>query len=246
MQNTVITFLGSGDAFGSGGRFQACILIDCAGNRMLLDCGASSLIAMKKFGVDPNSINFILISHLHGDHFGGIPFFILDAQFSNRTIPLTIAGPTGAEARVKKSMEVLFARSSETRRKYKIEYLEVLPGAHCELGSYRIAAVHAIHPTGAPSYAYRIEGNGRIIGYSGDTEWTDDLVKISDGADAFICESFFFEKRAHYHINYKFLLEKRTQLGCKRIILTHLGIEMLQRLTEIQMECAEDGMVIEL
>ena len=79
-----VQFLGSGDAFGSGGRFQACIHVHAPYTNLLLDCGASSVIAMKRFGVAPNDIDAILISHVHGDHFGGIPFFILDAQFLSR------------------------------------------------------------------------------------------------------------------------------------------------------------------
>jgi len=89
-----LTFLGSGDAFGSGGRFNTCMLVETATTRFLIDCGASSLIAMKRTGITPNSIETILVSHLHGDHFGGLPFFILDPQFfSKRTVPLTDAGP---------------------------------------------------------------------------------------------------------------------------------------------------------
>jgi ribonuclease BN (tRNA processing enzyme) len=61
-------------------------------------------------------LDIILLSHLHGDHFGGLPFLILDAQFSRRTRPLVIAGPPGVEARVRDAMEVLFPGSSAVQR----------------------------------------------------------------------------------------------------------------------------------
>ena len=87
-----VRVLGSGDAFGSGGRYQTCFAIEAPSATFLLDCGASSLIAMKRFGVSPSAIETILVTHLHGDHFGGILFFILDAQFvSKRRTPLTVA-----------------------------------------------------------------------------------------------------------------------------------------------------------
>jgi ribonuclease BN (tRNA processing enzyme) len=75
-----VRFVGSGDAFGSGGRFQACILLHAPAQDgdVLLDCGASSLVALKQQRQDPNRIVLVLVSHLHGDHFGGLPFLILD------------------------------------------------------------------------------------------------------------------------------------------------------------------------
>ena len=86
-----VTFAGSGDAFGSGGRYQACIHIQRPDGfpAVLLDCGATSLSALKHLRLDPGAVEAVFVSHLHGDHFGGLPFLILDGQFSRRTAPLT-------------------------------------------------------------------------------------------------------------------------------------------------------------
>src|SRR5215216_441431 len=107
-----VRFLGSGDAFGSGGRFQACISVRAHEAHVLLDCGATTLVAMRRLGVDPGSVDAVVVSHLHGDHFGGLPFLVLDAQFSRRERPLVVAGPPGVEERVRAAMEVLFPGSS--------------------------------------------------------------------------------------------------------------------------------------
>jgi ribonuclease BN (tRNA processing enzyme) len=102
------------------------------------------------------------------------------------------------------------------------------------------------HASGAPSYALRIEYGGKVITYSGDTEWTDALLDAARGADLFICEAYFFDKNIPYHLNYQTLREHCHQLRCQRLILTHMGPEMLGRLREVEFECAEDGKVVVL
>src|SRR5215471_14106766 len=120
-----LRFIGCGDAFGSGGRFNTCFRVTTSTTNFLIDCGASSLVAMRKLGVEPNSIPTIFITHLHGDHFGGLPFFILDAQFaSRRAVPLTIAGPPGLKQRLTDAMEVLFPGSSTIERRFAVEIVE--------------------------------------------------------------------------------------------------------------------------
>lgn len=117
-----VTLLGSGDAFGSGGRFQACVSLSAGPARHLIDRGASSLIAMRRSDLAPNWARAILLTHLHGDHFGGVPFFIPDAQLnSRRTAPIVVAGPLGPKRRIEEAMEVLFPGSSGGRRRLEVE-----------------------------------------------------------------------------------------------------------------------------
>ncbi len=241
MSQVEILFLGSGDAFGSGGRFQTCFHVRAEATQFLIDCGASSLIAMKRFGVDPSSLDIILLSHLHGDHFGGLPFLILDAQFSRRTRPLVIAGPPGVEARVRDAMEVLFPGSSAVQRKFIMQFAELAEGSETVLGPLSVIPYRVVHPSGAPSFALRVTCEGKVIGYSGDTEWTDTLVQAARGADLFICEAYVFEKKIKYHLDYRTLMDRRTQLGCRRLMLTHMSDDMLQRLQGLDADWAEDG-----
>ncbi len=79
-----VRFAGSGDAFGSGGRWQTCIHLSGEGQVLLVDCGVTSLVALKAQGLDPDAVDSVAVTHLHGDHFGGLPFLILDGQFSRR------------------------------------------------------------------------------------------------------------------------------------------------------------------
>ncbi len=246
MGQVEVRFLGSGDAVGSGGRFQTCILVQGADQNFLIDCGASSLIAMRRFGVDPGKVDQILVSHLHGDHFGGIPFLILDAQFSRRDKPLLVAGPPGVEERVKEAMEVFFPGSSKVERKFNVEFAELPERTRTSVGPLAVNSYPVIHPSGAPSLALRVEYSGKIVAYSGDTEWTGALVEAASGADLFICEAYFFEKKIKYHLDYKTILDERARLGCRRIIVTHMNRDMLSRLGELDLEWAEDGKLVTL
>jgi ribonuclease BN (tRNA processing enzyme) len=241
-----LTFLGSGDAFASGGRFNACLHLDGGGEPMLLDCGATGLVALKRAGIEPASIGWVALSHLHGDHFAGLPWMILDGQFAKRTKPLVIAGPPGTRDRLTQAFEALYPGAAGTDRPFETRTVELSERAQHEVGPARITPFEVLHGSGAPAYALRVEYGEKVIAYSGDTEWTDALVEVAQGADVFVCECNFFEKEAPGHMNHRTLVEKREQLGCERIVITHMSDDMLARLDETPFEPAADGAVIVL
>jgi len=242
-----MTFLGSGDAFGSGGRMNACFLVEADSTRFLIDCGASTLIAMRRHDIDPNDIDSILVSHLHGDHFGGIPFLVLDSQFvSDRTDPLTIAGPPGTAERVEQAMEVFFPGSSGGDHGFELEIVEMQPDTAHDIGEVRVTPYLVSHPSGAPPFALRIECAGRVIAYTGDTAWTDSLIEAGRGADILIAEAYFYDKAVGHHLDYGTLTARIDDIAPKRFVITHMSAEMLARLDSLDCEFAEDGKTIEL
>ncbi len=236
-----VRFLGSGDAFGSGGRFQTCIQLEVGASQVLLDCGASSLIAMRRFGVDPQAIDTVILSHLHGDHFGGVPFLILDGQFQRRTRPLLVASPPGVEKRMREAMEVFFPGSTRIERKFETRFVELADRVAIAVGPVSVTGFEVSHASGAPPFALRVAGEGKLVTYSGDTEWTESLVDAARGADLFIAEALFYDKRVKYHLDLATLLQHRARLECRRLVLTHMGEDMLRRLGGLGVEAAEDG-----
>jgi ribonuclease BN (tRNA processing enzyme) len=242
-----VQFLGSGDAFGSGGRMQTCILLHAEGTRILVDCGTTALIAMRRFGVDPNDISAIVLTHLHGDHFGGIPFFILDGQLvSKRTSSLLIAGPPSTRERLFQAMEVLFPGSSTVQRGFSVEVVSLQPGPPERIGPFVVTPHLVNHASGAPAYALRFESAGKAIAYSGDTEWTAGVAAAGHDADLFIAEAYFYDKPIRYHLDYATLVAQLPTFNPKRVVLTHASAEMLKHVREIRHEMAQDGMVIEV
>ena len=243
-----LRFLGSGDAFGSGGRFHTCFYVERSGAQpFLIDFGASSLIAMKRFGIDPGAVGTILVTHLHGDHFGGLPFFLLDAHLvARRTAPLTLAGPPGFKARLETAMECFFPGSTSIPARFELTVRELAAEERHAIGGLAVTPFEVRHFSGAPPYAYRIEADGKVLTYSGDTEWAETLVPAARGADLFICEAYFFDKKVKWHIDYATLKGRLAEIGAKRTILTHMSAELLGRLGEVALETAEDGKWVEV
>lgn len=213
---------------------------------MLLDCGASSLVAMKRASVEPAEIETVALTHLHGDHFGGVPFLILDAQFRRRERPLLVAGPPGTEERLGAAMEVLFPDSSRAERSFDVSVVELEPSTPLDVGPATVTAFPVEHASGAPAYALRVALEGKQIVYSGDTQWTETLRDAAREADLFVCEAYFFQKKVRYHLDYRTLEAHLHELDCKRIVLTHRSEDMLRRAGEVDLECADDGLTLEL
>jgi ribonuclease BN (tRNA processing enzyme) len=202
---------------------------------------------MKRFGVDPLLVDTILLTHLHGDHFGGLPFFIMESQYvSGRRKPLVVAGPPGLEARIFEAMEVLYPGSSQTHREFTLELVEFTNEDATTIEPLVVTPYSVVHPSGAPSYALRVACDGKVIAYSGDTEWTDALVQAAHEADLFICDCYFFEKGGWYHLDYQTLMNHRAELECRRLILTHMNDDMLRKLGSLDIEGAEDGKIVVL
>src|ERR671935_1881940 len=124
-----VRFVGTGDSFGSGGRFQTCIVVDGPRSRFAIDFGASSLIALAQQGIEHNSLDAILLTHLHGDHCGGVPFLLIDAMLAaKRARPLTIAGPLELHGRMDEIREALFPGSHVMAPKFPLHWIEMEPG----------------------------------------------------------------------------------------------------------------------
>lgn len=245
-----LTIVGSGDAFGSGGRLQTCYHVAGAGEDVLIDCGATALIGMQQLGLDPDRVSTIFISHLHGDHFAGLVWFLLHSNFvSQRTAPLTITGPAGIAQRFATAAESLFPGSTAIRKRFDMRFIEYAEGLPLDVGPARVTAFEVRHPSGAPPYALRVEIGGKTVGFSGDTIWVDSLLGAAKGADLFISECFSFEAQIGYHMTWRDVEKNLDRLGAKRVLLTHMSAEMLanrEHVRDSRVLLAEDGMRIDI
>ncbi len=242
-----LVFVGTGDAFGAGGRRQSALLLRTPGGTVLIDCGATTSGGLAKLGVARGEIDAILISHFHGDHFAGIPFLLLGALYEDeRKHPLTIAGPPGIEAHVRALAEAMGYALDERQWTFPIRFEELRPGREREIGPLRVDAFEVFHQPHTAPHGLAVRFGTRRLVYSGDTGFFPGFADRVGEADLFVCECTYLENDFPYHISHRDLVARKHEFRCQRILLTHLGEEMLPHRGRAAFETADDGLRVTL
>lgn len=241
-----LTVIGCGDAFASSGRFNTSFLLEQNGKKILVDCGASTLIRLKQLGISVLDIQTIIITHFHGDHFGGIPFFVLSSQIEHqRKGGFTIIGPTGIKEKVFQLQEGLYPGTSgliDTLGVVFKEFQDSQKQLHEDLEIYARKVTHA--PPSNP-HGVKISWAGKTFAFSGDTEWNDSLIDLAQESDAFVIECNNYLNDSPGHLSYQNILDRIHDLKTKKLLLTHMGTEVIDAQT-IEFTRLEDGMIIEI
>jgi ribonuclease BN (tRNA processing enzyme) len=242
-----LTCLGTSDAFGSAGRHCAGYLLDTGQGKILIDAGPGLLTAIKGLGRRTDEIDAVVLSHLHGDHFAGVPFLLLEYSYeSPRERPLIVVGPPDTERRVFEAYHALYAETRGQRLPFEVRFTEVGDGSATDVVDARLESFRVPHQETQVSLGYRLRFGGRTVVYSGDTAWTPDLLRQSSGADLFLCECSTFDTKVPRHVRYVEIAANRGSFDCGRLVLTHLGREVRERSAEISEDLANDGLELEL
>ncbi len=242
-----ITCVGTGDAFHTGGRLHSCFHFNSGDNHVLLDCGSSSPAGFFRTGIAADHVDVVIVSHLHGDHFGGIPYLLLAGKYLHRrTRPLLCVGPEGLQQRVEQALNALYPGVLEDGLGFDLNYQVPDQAAVLEVRDMRIRCLPVVHGGGAQALGIRVETDGRIISYSGDSEWNDNLPLLAQGSDLFICECFSYDQAVPGHLDYLTLLRQQARLSTQRLVLTHPGPQLLARADELEFELLYDGARLEL
>jgi ribonuclease BN (tRNA processing enzyme) len=245
-----LTIIGCGDAFGAGGNLQTSFLVRSSASTFLIDCGTSTLIGMRRLGLRPVDIDTVFVTHLHGDHFGGLAWLLVDAIYaSRRTRPLVVTGPKSIAERFAVAAEALYPGITSIERKFELTFVEYTERKPLEVGGVTVIPFEVHHPSGAPPYALRFLIDGKVLTFTGDTGWVDVLCEAAQGADLLISECFQYDVRLPIHLDYKVIDANYQRLGAKRVLLTHMGEAMLAAIDKVDAArylIARDGMVLDL
>ncbi|HYC00035.1 MAG TPA: MBL fold metallo-hydrolase [Candidatus Limnocylindrales bacterium] len=240
-----LTVLGSGDAFCAAGSLHSCNVLEHGGGKIVLECGPAILAGLKRNGFNTGDIDAVVVSHLHGDHFGGIPFLFLEYLFENpRTRPLTLVGPPTVLTRSLALYAGYYRELQSFELPFEIKVCEMRPGSRAEVAGFQIESFQVPHNADPVALGYHFTcPEGRVL-FSGDSAWTEEFIHRSQDVDLFLCECCTMEPATPMHTAYTDLLAHRDQLGCKRLLLTHLG-EDVRAAAEFRYERARDGLIIE-
>lgn len=245
-----VTIVGSGDAFGTGGRAHTCFKIDALGKTVLVDFGAASIVGWKKLGYDCSDIDAVVISHLHGDHFGGLPFLLLDCQFvARRTKPLTMIGPPGLRKRLDDALEALFSVTKAMPWSFPWKVEELPPRGKTKAAGLAVESFEVVHGCCGIATGVRLDDGKNVFAYSGDTAWTEALFDISKDADIFVVECYSGGEPVPHHINWPSLKANLAGFSAKRIVVTHMSDSALALRPEMEsagLMIAYDGQTFDL
>lgn len=237
--------LGAGDAFATGGKHTTSFLVTGDANGFLIDCGASTLVRLKQEKYPLHKINQVFITHFHGDHYGGLPFLFISYAFQvSEPFSLTIYGPTGIEEQVKKLHEVMYPDTWHMIEPLPIQFVEY-GRVWQSTPDLEVQAIPVVHSPPSFPHGLRFRWDKKILAFSGDTEWTENLIDIAKDAELFITECNNLNKETPGHLSYKSLTDNLSDLQARKIMISHMGEDML-KFDQSVFDKLSDGQVIEL
>ena len=237
--------LGTGNAFAEGGRFHSAVIIRTGNQTVLVDCGPCILPALQRAGIKPEEIDAVLVTHLHGDHIGGLPMLLLDYQYrSRRERPLLIVGPAPCAARLESLVTLMYRELAKNRRNFPVSYQEIAPGDEVRLrGGMGVHSYPMKHTDRESCLGYRVVSRGESVALTGDTNWCPSIPEMSRGADLLLTDCTHFALASPVHLSYTQFLKHESEISAKRVVLTHVGDDLLKNRAKVRRRhhIAEDG-----
>jgi ribonuclease BN (tRNA processing enzyme) len=215
-----VTIIGSGCGIPNPRRASPCVAVSAGNELFAFDLGPGALHAMAAAGLPWDRLERVFITHFHTDHIGDIGslLFAFNIPDVNRADPLALCGPPG----IKKLYSNLVAAYGDwlVPKRYEL-FVEESFGEPIEGAMWRVETARAEHSQ--PAFAYRFEADGASMVYSGDTDYSDPLIRLASECDLLILEcSYPNEIEVSGHLNPRKAGEMALNSGCRKLALTHI------------------------
>ena len=195
-QTVQVTLLGTGSPTLSAERMGPCTLIEVGSERLLFDAGRGCAIRLAQARVPWRDLTQVFLTHLHADHTFALPDLHVMGWVLGRTNPLEVHGPSGTSEMMTSMIRAIEPdiasrlRSVPTRKPPAYRTTEIQPGVVYERGGIKVTAFDVPHSI-SPAFGYRIDANGRSIVLSGDTRYSENLIRNAQGVDVLVHEVVF-------------------------------------------------------
>lgn len=193
-----VTLLGTGSPTLSMERFGSATLIEIGGEKLLFDVGRGSSLRLEQMNISPAEINKLFLTHLHHDHIVGFPDLLIFGSIPSmggRKTEVEIWGPKGTKNMVTHTMKAYKAdiqnRKTVTKARgsgLDADVHEIKQGVVYDRNGVEVIAFNVDHGSMKPAVGYRINYKGKSVVISGDTTYSENLVKYAKGTDLLIHE----------------------------------------------------------
>lgn len=213
-----LTVLGCAGSFPGPESACSAYLIEADGFRLLLDFGSGSLSALQRYA-GLKAVDAIILSHLHCDHMMDAATYVVVRRYApdGPMPPLPVYAPAGAPERLAAAYSADEGLLDDVYTFYGLQ-----PGSF-PIGPFTVTVDRVNHPV--ETYGVRLEHDGRVLAYSGDSAPCEALLRLSQGADLFLCEASYLDgvdNPPDLHLTGREAGEIATKAGVRRLLLTHL------------------------
>jgi ribonuclease Z len=195
-QDIKVTLLGTGYPRPRMDRFGPSILVEAGNEKLLFDCGRGAAQRLEQLKVPFAEVTALFLTHLHSDHIVGIPDVWLTGWLQGRKVPFRVWGPAGT-----KQMMSHLAQAYEFDIHIRRDVDEHMPaqgvavvaedieqGVVYQNGGVKVTAFAVDHGPVKPALGYRVDFAGRSVVLSGDTRFSENLIRFAQGADVLVHE----------------------------------------------------------
>lgn len=226
MTNTELLFLGSSGCTPEAGNDTVCTLLNY---RYLVDTGWASLITLRNSGIDPSIVDHVFFTHFHHDHYLSLPLYIYWHMRVNK--PLAELHLIGPKEDLRRILGLTYSFLQETPQSIGWPSLhELLPGDRYENDELKVDCCRTLHQVPTLAYRFADKRTGKIITFSGDTTYSEEVVRLSKNCDILVHEASLGPRssvsRKSLHSTAEDAGRAAADAGAAKLVLVHLGSDI--------------------